>query len=231
VEITMEFQNTFMSPFHPSRTKRKCMGRTSTLMACALWVGLAAGSVIPAQAKTAPKGAASAAEAAPVQDNRPLPTSADAYRTTKWEALVPKGWDPSQAFKGLNLLSLKDGDAKANAALARMRQIWDAAPAEKGMEGKDIRIPGYVVPLESDDKGLREFLLVPYFGACIHTPPPPANQIIHVTLAQPMPGVKAMDALWVLGRLHVATTSSDMGRSTYHMDAFKAVVYKPIDKY
>lgn len=205
-------------------------GRMAVFVSAGLAVALGA---MPLDVKAVAQRAASstAAKKTTTGTLTPLPSNPAAYRTTRWEALVPKGWDPSQAFKGLNLLSLKDGDAKANAALARMRQIWDAAPAEKAMEGKDIRIPGYVVPLESDDKGLREFLLVPYFGACIHTPPPPANQIIHVTLSEPLPGVKAMDALWVLGRLHVAATSSDMGRATYHMDAFNAVMYKPSDKY
>ena len=167
-----------------------------------------------------------AAVSAPARSEKPLPTAPGDYKTTAWKALVPKDWDPSQAFKGLNLLSLKDGDTKANTALERMRQVWDAAPAEPGMEGADIRIPGYVVPLEGDEKGLREFLLVPYFGACIHSPPPPANQIIHVTLSKPAVGVKSMDAIWVFGRLHLASSSTDMGKSGYHMDAQMTTAYQ-----
>ena len=50
------------------------------------------------------------------------------------------------------------------------------------MNGKAIRIPGFIVPLEfNDDKTVSQFFLVPFFGACIHVPPPPPNQVIHVT--------------------------------------------------
>ena len=54
--------------------------------------------------------------------------------------------------------------------------------------GKSIKIPGFAVPLEGDDgfEYIEEFLLVPYFGACIHVPPPPPNQVIHVILDAPV---------------------------------------------
>ncbi len=53
--------------------------------------------------------------------------------------------------------------------------------ASQELDGKPVRIPGYLLPLEYDGKKVSEFLLVPYVGACIHTPPPPPNQIVHVT--------------------------------------------------
>lgn len=43
----------------------------------------------------------------------------------------------------------------------------------KKLDNQDVRIPGFVVPLEGDAKKITAFLLVPYFGACIHVPPPP----------------------------------------------------------
>jgi len=52
--------------------------------------------------------------------------------------------------------------------------------ANQALDGKPVRIPGYLLPLEFDDGKVTEFLLVPYVGACIHTPPPPPNQIVHV---------------------------------------------------
>ena len=52
--------------------------------------------------------------------------------------------------------------------------------ANKALDGKPVRIPGYLLPLEFDGDQVTEFLLVPYVGACIHTPPPPPNQIVHV---------------------------------------------------
>ncbi|MGI9511397.1 MAG: DUF3299 domain-containing protein [Anderseniella sp.] len=61
---------------------------------------------------------------------------------------------------------------KIQAQRTGVRREWD---------NKTVRIPGYLVPLEFDGETITEFLLVPYAGACVHTPPPPANQIIHVT--------------------------------------------------
>ena len=65
--------------------------------------------------------------------------------------------------------------------MRQMRELWDNAPTNPKMDGARVRLPGYVVPLEEVKGELKEFLLVPYFGACIHSPPPPANQIVHVT--------------------------------------------------
>jgi uncharacterized protein len=51
----------------------------------------------------------------------------------------------------------------------------------KSLEGATVRLPGFIVPLEGvKDGSVSEFLLVPYFGSCIHVPPPPPNQIVYV---------------------------------------------------
>lgn len=107
---------------------------------------------------------------------------AGGYRELKWEALVPKDWNPARQFRDLDLAKLQDGDPRADEALARIRRMWDAAPVEASLDGQRVRIAGFAVPLERSGEQVREFLLVPYFGACIHTPPPPANQIVHVIL-------------------------------------------------
>jgi uncharacterized protein len=75
------------------------------------------------------------------------------------------------------------------------------------------RVPGYMVPLEDDLEEVTEFLLVPYAGACIHVPPPPANQIVHVIMAG---NKKAqvrlwMDPVWVQGTLKLAEVMSRDG--------------------
>ena len=48
------------------------------------------------------------------------------------------------------------------------------------LDGKRVQIGGYVVPLDFDATRVKEFLLVPFVGACIHVPPPPPNQIVYV---------------------------------------------------
>ena len=94
------------------------------------------------------------------------------------------------------------------------------------MQGQALRIPGFVVPLDADGGALREFLLVPYFGGCIHVPPPPANQIIHVFAQPPLEDVQAMDAIWVSGTLSVARSNSQMGNAGYRMTAQKVEPYQ-----
>jgi hypothetical protein len=91
----------------------------------------------------------------------------------------------------------------------------------KQLIGKSIKIPGFAVPLEGDDgfEYVKEFLLVPTFGACIHVPPPPPNQVIHVILDKPVYFEKLMYAVWVSGIVEIGEYflegSSDFGPQTY----------------
>ncbi len=80
-------------------------------------------------------------------------------------------------------------------------------PKLQYIEGKLIRVPGYVVPLLGDFGGdfetLEEFLLVPVYGMCIHVPPPPPNQVIYVKMHEPVDVEKLFDAVWVTGQLQI----------------------------
>jgi hypothetical protein len=140
-------------------------------------------------------------------------------RTIGWEQLIPAGWDPYKDLKALNLDKLKDNDPKAEEALKKMRKMWDNAPINPLILGQSVRLPGYVVPLEDLATGIKEFLLVPYFGACVHSPPPPANQIVHVLLDKPNKRFRLMDVVWVSGPLSATKTDSHMGVAGYRIDA------------
>jgi len=156
----------------------------------------------------------------------PAAKAGGAFAETAWEALVPKDWDPAKDFKSLDFGSLGDNDPRAKQALEALRRAWDNAPTVPAMEGRRIRIPGFVVPLDGNESALREFLLVPYFGACIHTPPPPANQVIHVTLSAPAKGLKMMDAVWVDGTLRAGASQTSMGTSGYRMAGERTEPYR-----
>ncbi len=94
------------------------------------------------------------------------------------------------------------------------------------LDGQKVRIPGFVVPIETDGEGrLLEFFLVPYFGACIHVPPPPANQIIYGRLEDPIPMVNIWDAFWMEGTLNVEDVSNDTADSAYTMDVTRLELY------
>lgn len=174
---------------------------------------------------------AGAVQAASTSASQPLggsgvskPASAGTFREIKWDDLVPKDWDPLKQFKNMNFSLMNDSDPRANELLKRMRETWDNAPTNNDMDGAVVRIPGFLVPLEETKAGLKEFLLVPYFGACIHSPPPPANQIIHVKTDKPAKGFHSMDTVWISGTLKTLRSDSYMGASGYRMDA---VVVEP----
>ena len=146
-------------------------------------------------------------------------------KETKWDELIPAGWDSGQAFKGLDFGSLKDADPRATEALKRMREALDNAPIQPALNGVSVRIPGFVVPLERNGDQLTEFLLVPYFGACIHTPPPPANQIIHVFPLTPLKDKGGAEPVWVSGVLETVHSDTEMGKAGYRIKGAVVAAY------
>ncbi len=162
----------------------------------------------------------------PLATAKPAAVAPGQPRTIAWEALLPADWDPFKDFKDMSLQALDDGDPRAVAYLKRMREVWDNAPVNPAMVGQLVRIPGFVVPLEDSKEGLKEFLLVPYFGACIHSPPPPSNQIVHVLPKTPRPGARSMDAVWVTGVITTVRTDSFMGAASYRIEAQSVAPYE-----
>ena len=160
-------------------------------------------------------GAATAALPTPVKEAAP----AAPIRELKWDALVPKGWDPTASFRARSAGIVSDADPRAWKLMKEFRVVLDNAPLVDSLNGVAIRIPGYVVPLETVRGELKEFLLVPYFGACIHTPPPPANQVILVRPDKAVAGFHTMDTVWVSGTLHAIRQQSFAGTSGYIVDA------------
>ncbi len=81
------------------------------------------------------------------------------------------------------------------------------------LDGRQVRIPGYLLPLEFEGTSIKEFLLVPYVGACIHTPPPPANQIIHVKADEAFSAQGLFTPVWVTGKLSTEGSKQSVGLS------------------
>ncbi|HRA81218.1 MAG TPA: DUF3299 domain-containing protein [Thauera sp.] len=148
------------------------------------------------------------------------------FREITWDDPIPADWNPEKYFADLELDDLQDNDPRAMELMQRMREEWDRAPVVERFSGQQVRIPGFVVPLESDGKTIREFLLVPYFGACVHVPPPPANQLIHVIPDKPIAAGLNMSPVWVSGVLNVGQVDSDMGNAGYQMRGMKVEEYK-----
>ena len=160
---------------------------------------------------------------------QPLPKPGpDGFTELRWDDLMPKGWDPMKGLrdKGINPGALVDGDPKTQELMRELRESWDYAPTEPTLDGARIKLPGYLVPLDEGAAGLTAFLLVPYFGACIHTPPPPANQIVWVVPAKPAAGFRSMDTVWVSGTLTAQRGDAAMGSTGYRLDAQRVERYK-----
>ena len=95
------------------------------------------------------------------------------------------------------------------------------------LDGVLVKLPGFIVPLEVSMEGkVSEFLLVPYFGACIHYPPPPSNQIVYVTVEEPIDLESTWDPIWATGEIETEFRESDLAYSGYTMAARKIEVYE-----
>lgn len=93
------------------------------------------------------------------------------------------------------------------------------------LNGSMVKIPGFVIPLEGDDKMITEFLLVPYFGACIHVPPPPPNQIIYVKFEKGAPIQQLWDVIYIVGKLKTETIDSELAETGYLIEGVRLEEY------
>jgi hypothetical protein len=207
---------------------RATLGQLRAAVVALCVCGTAAAQTAPA-APANPRAAASAsplANAAPVFNLRRAAPAAAPARLLSWGELIAPGWEGLKQTRAADLQSLSDNDPRAAEILKQMRQTLDNAPVNLAWVNQPVRIAGYVVPLEQGKDGLTEFLLVPYHGACIHTPPPPSNQIIHVVSRQrPVQGVQTMDTVVVSGVLGFARNDSGMGVSSWRLPADSVAPY------
>jgi len=100
------------------------------------------------------------------------------------------------------------------------------SPYLRQLAGRTVRIPGYIVPLDDFADAVTEFLLVPYFGACIHTPPPPPNQMVHVRVGRGTHASTSWERpVWVEGRLEIKAVLSPYGVVAFTMRADQIIPY------
>ena len=158
------------------------------------------------------------------------PAWAGELRTLEWPQLIPPGapviapqLTPLHDLAQLSQL----GDAlAAEAAPAAHQQVPDA-PVVKELDGTQVKLPGYIVPLEVSEEGrTTEFLLVPYYGACIHVPPPPSNQIVHVFSEIGIKVEELYQPYWIEGPMRVQSSTSELAEAGYRMDAEKIYAYE-----
>ena len=155
---------------------------------------------------------------------------ADSARELTWEDLLPEvdltaqppadnpllqGSDPTQSWD--------HGSGSFEDAFST--PVYPTGVVEE-LDGTLVKIPGFIVPLElADGSKIKEFLLVPYFGACIHYPPPPPNQLVYVTAEEPFEIASSWDPIWAIGELKTEGRDSGFGNAGYTM------VAQQIDEY
>ncbi|NKB77544.1 MAG: DUF3299 domain-containing protein [Gammaproteobacteria bacterium] len=139
---------------------------------------------------------------------------ADEPRKLEWEDLVPPDWNPNSVFDEFTDEEfLEMSDDQYFVLQEQVREMIEAAPTVDSLDDEVVQIPGYMLALEFDETNIREFLLVPYFGACTHTPPPPANQIIHGKLNITYAMEDMYEPVWITGKLRTVRTKNDLGEA------------------
>jgi len=147
-------------------------------------------------------------------------------RELQWSDLIPADAPPPPPPVALHDMS-QLADALAAEAGPAAAQQSPAEPVVKELDGVQVKLPGYIVPLDmSEDGRVTEFLLVPYFGACIHVPPPPSNQIVHATSELGVKVDELYQPFWIEGPLKVEHATSELADAGYRMEAQKIYLYE-----
>lgn len=222
-----------MSPFRPTGASFGALVLATLLCACTQ-------TPAPSQQQASDNGAA-ARKAKAIADGaqaaralarsmgvQTTPEKTDADGATPAEKPDSEGYVELDWLKMMpkeDLEALKNEPAVQHVGSARMKQFGTYHTVEAVTQRK-IKLPGYVVPIESDDQGrMTEFFFVPFFGACIHVPPPPPNQIVYARLAKPIKTPEIWDPYWLRGELRIETRQNKLAGSAYTMSDASLVPY------
>ena len=162
----------------------------------------------------------------------PLLAATDLIQELNWKDLVPHTAPPvpntaKTFFQGsIPAGKMSDLSAPPQIPEGKFMQVKrhqpgsDKPPAVVAeLNGKHVRISGYVVPLDFDATRVKEFLLVPFVGACIHVPPPPANQIIYVKTEKGFDVQGSFDPVTITGTIKADVAFTGLADAGYSMDA------------
>lgn len=165
------------------------------------------------------------------------------YKLIEWTDLMPKGdlealLNPPKYITEAEEGSLEDqiSNGLKGAMASEIDDPYQRALVSKSVvlefDGQAIKLAGFVVPLEfSDDNVITEFFLVPFFGACIHVPAPPPNQIIFVTHEKGFKLDALYNPIWVSGVLSASLIENDVATSAYTLNMASHEPYKIAPNY
>lgn len=150
--------------------------------------------------------------------------------TIGWEDLVPqKGTGKflvvptNSPTIGLQKREDFDGNDEEYAQMVDSYEVQryfqpQGASIRTDLDGKTVRVPGFITPLEIEGENIVEFLLVPYLGACVHVPAPPSNQIIYVSKTSGIALEKLYEPFWITGKLKASPMTTMLADVGYHME-------------
>ncbi|MEL6662147.1 MAG: DUF3299 domain-containing protein [Pseudomonadota bacterium] len=174
------------------------------------------------QAQDNSLAAAAAREAA-----RKEALAARGIRELGWEELLPEGEEErlAQLYQE-QMAMLYGGSPIAEGSAADVAVQIGTFNTVPELNGRKVRIPGYTVPFDfSADAQISEFLLVPYFGACLHAPPPPPNQTLFIMTDDPIQIKDLAQAVWIEGTLYTQTQESELADAAYTIEMSNIEVY------
>lgn len=135
---------------------------------------------------------------------------------------IEKGVDPE--------ISALDASERSKMDWAMMRglntETGEMTDVLKKLDGTVVEIPGFMVPLEDDSSSVSEFLLVPSPQACIHVPPPPPNQMVHVKMASGRKTEMAFGPIWLVGKMQITDYMGPYGKSSYYVTGIEVRPYE-----
>lgn len=149
------------------------------------------------------------------------PALAEEANEISWDDLMPEGWIP--------LMPQQDPEFFASheeSVMPSLPEPQALPPTVPELNGKQVKIPGYILPIKYDTTSVSEFLLVPFVGACIHVPPPPENQMIYIKLAKPYVSEGLWAPVWVSGTLEVKQADTQYATALYQMNDGIAQIYE-----
>ncbi|MDA9556680.1 DUF3299 domain-containing protein [Vibrio sp.] len=142
-----------------------------------------------------------------------------AIQELDWQSLIPESARKSMSLQQ-QLMSQTNHTIDAQTPQSQISEV------RMDLHGEYVKIPGYIIPLEGDHEKTTEFLLVPFMGACIHVPPPPPNQIIHVSFPDGIPVTELWDLTYVIGKMNVTSQSFELANTGYSIDGLAIETFK-----
>lgn len=157
------------------------------------------------------------------------------YRTVEWQDLIPPEELEILRNPPAYIAEIEEGSAEDLRGELRNAAVSSAADAYQrvlvstninaDLDGQSVRVPGFVVPLEFSDQNITQFLLVPYFGACLHLPAPPPNQIVLVNSPQGFQIDDLNEPFWFSGVMTASVTENELATSAYTLDMQESEPY------